>query len=773
MTIPATAANTWTSAEIAQLTPWDIRSIPVKQIKLLSGTQIPLFSIPQIRAFLPAQIKILSEAQIASLKTAQVYYMTVPQIQAFSPEQFASFKPQQVAGFTKSQIPHFTPAQVSRLDWLALATLNSRQLICFSEPLFSAFDFKAVSGFSAYQVSYFSEKQIQSLSEGTWQLFNLKAAAFAGFSAAQVVAFEKMTNFYSLSKYGFLNLTQDQISNFNADAVGALTEKELGCFTSNQLKALGAGLKPAQYYYINQIGHLTDLNTDNIARIPPDIIRLIGIDQITKLSSDQVAALTIMQLANMTSLQVQALNASGLTITQLNALDASGRTVLSELTPSQISNLTLKQLSNLSPIQIQSLRDDQVRALTHDQLFAHDASGVSIYFDLTTNQKNIVLSTLQIYGNNPYTGLLNILKNLEGQIGSAGLTDVQIQGLKDLLSFVTAAYGKNSYVGSILNSMINGDPAGHAGLSVNMTLNAYDAALKKWFLGTDNPTLIQGDHYVTKTNPLFSTSTTSTQMGSVISQGYYNGDCWLVAAIAATATVNPDLIKSMISDNGNGTYAVRFYNARTNTMGWVTVDNQLPSYTGVTDSDGTIWGGLIEKAYIVAQSNGIATSKAGIDHNSYIDNQYGWGQGLTAITGMKMSSLSVDNTALSKYSFGGSGYRVIDEALNKHETVLFASQTRTNYGLVEQHMFEVIGINHTNDHFVFQNPWGPKSHCTPFEVSSQQLAELWQANDYFLLGNYAGPGASNYNLGNTTAHTDPSTSLAASFFANQNNSLMG
>ena len=773
MSIPATAANTWTSAEIALITTKDIASISLDQIKLLSKTQIPLFSIPQIRAFLPAQIKILSEAQIVSLTTEQVYYMTVPLIQALTPDQFASFKPQQVAGFTKSQIPYFTAAQIGRLDASALATLNYKQLACFSPLLFSAFDSKAVSGFSALQVSSFNEGQIKSLKEGTWQLSNLNASAFAGFSAIQIGWFETMLNFESASKNGYLNLTTDQIGKFNKAAVGALTDKDLNYFTRSQLKSLGVGLTTPQYSYLIKNGHISDLSAVNVSLIPSDIIGSLSSDQAAQLNSDQIAALKNTQFSGMTNLQIQSLDASGLTQTQFVYRDASGKTILSELTALQISTLSTKQIGFLSLIQIQSLSNDQVSGLTLSQLISSDASGIALYSDLTTSQKNSVIASLKQTNKTPYSSVLTILKTIESQISSAGLTDAQIQNLKDLSSAITSVYGKDSYIGSILNSMINGDPAGHAGLSVNMTLNSYDAALNKWFLGTDNPTLIQGDHYVAKTNPLFSTSATSTQMGSVISQGKYNGDCWLVAAIAATATVNPDLIKSMISDNGNGTYAVRFYNARTNTMGWVTVDNQLPSYSGVSDSDGTIWGGLIEKAYIVAQSNGIATYKAGVDHNSYIDNQIGWGQGLTAITGMKMGTLTVDNTALAKYSAGGSGYTAIKQALSKHETVLFDSQTKTNYGLVEKHMFEVIGIDQSNDHFIFQNPWGPNSHCSPFEVSSQQLADLWQANDHFLLGNYAGPGASNYNLGNTTAQADPSPSLAASFFANQNSSLMG
>jgi hypothetical protein len=89
---------------------------------------------------------------------------------------------------------------------------------------------------------------------------------------------------------------------------------------------------------------------------------------------------------------------------------------------------------------------------------------------------------------------------------------------------------------------------------------------------------------------------------SDISQGGLN-DCFVFAALAAIVNANPDQIRLMIRDNGNGTYTVTFEG-----IGWfssaqqtVTADFEVGRHGNVTRTK-ALWPLIIEKAY--AQQKG-------------------------------------------------------------------------------------------------------------------------------------------------------------------------
>lgn len=97
-----------------------------------------------------------------------------------------------------------------------------------------------------------------------------------------------------------------------------------------------------------------------------------------------------------------------------------------------------------------------------------------------------------------------------------------------------------------------------------------------------------------------------------VKQGYI-GDCFLAAALTAVAGSRPDLIKNAITDNGNGTFTVRFYEVDWSGQKKVhkeTVDSDLPwdpasngpAYARSAEStDGKnhleLWPSILEKAY--------------------------------------------------------------------------------------------------------------------------------------------------------------------------------
>ena len=141
----------------------------------------------------------------------------------------------------------------------------------------------------------------------------------------------------------------------------------------------------------------------------------------------------------------------------------------------------------------------------------------------------------------------------------------------------------------ITNAFVNGNPAnaswtGGAAKSVALgnlgagySVTQLNELTGKWFLGTDLPSntvSMSGASTFTVTysavnSPLFGAIGPSM---SDINQGEL-GDCYLLCALAEVANQDPSAITSMITNNGNGTYGVRFY--VDGVARYVTVDNQL------------------------------------------------------------------------------------------------------------------------------------------------------------------------------------------------------
>jgi hypothetical protein len=107
--------------------------------------------------------------------------------------------------------------------------------------------------------------------------------------------------------------------------------------------------------------------------------------------------------------------------------------------------------------------------------------------------------------------------------------------------------------------------------------------------------------------PIISTDLTNVYQGDA-------GDCYFLAALMAVARRNPDAIKNMIRDNGNGTYSATFFSKYDGKPGPVTatVNGDLPY-----DSKGVIfenaieningknvsWAAILEKLWAAANGN--------------------------------------------------------------------------------------------------------------------------------------------------------------------------
>lgn len=193
------------------------------------------------------------------------------------------------------------------------------------------------------------------------------------------------------------------------------------------------------------------------------------------------------------------------------------------------------------------------------------------------------------------------------------------------------------------------------------------------------------------------------------------GDCFILAAIGAAARQNPERIRQMITDNGDGTYNVRLYkpDLSGNYVETIqTVDGKLigdghAKYGDVSKVNGKeqkeAWAVLIEKAYVQATGSYKDANKGGSSRAV-----------LTALTGREARTTKPgdykpeDLAQLSK-----DGKAVVlstPENLDAMDGKTRARFEKT-YQLVTKHAYilsEIKKDEKGNDVAVLYNPWGTR-----------------------------------------------------------------
>jgi hypothetical protein len=237
-----------------------------------------------------------------------------------------------------------------------------------------------------------------------------------------------------------------------------------------------------------------------------------------------------------------------------------------------------------------------------------------------------------------------------------------------------------------------------------------------------------------------------------VSQGA-EGDCWLLAAFASTAAMDPSVIQSMFTDDGttldNGilvhVWTVRFYDAGVTT--YLTVNNELPTENGdfvdagdfqpIANPNNVLWVPLLEKAYAQLSAsgwNGRPQSNAYASLNS--------GNASTAfpvLTGVQESSASPLSSASSFASAVSAGMLLTLGSFPNSSS----SGTTNSLGIVYGHSYSVIGYNVQNQTFTLLNPWGWNSTNAPGILNL-----TWdQITPYFYLdGNCSPDGSASANV---------------------------
>jgi hypothetical protein len=277
--------------------------------------------------------------------------------------------------------------------------------------------------------------------------------------------------------------------------------------------------------------------------------------------------------------------------------------------------------------------------------------------------------------------------------------------------------------------------------------NSITTAIDKWFKGTVRPpasfTETDNTGKVLRTAslqyaPLQGTLYRSDEKARIgdIDQGVF-GDCTPLAILGATfgsQTSDADngvssVIQNMIEDNLDGTYTIRFYNEISLTPEYVTVDNQVVTFTSNAASvynqpsgvvgllfgaaadeeyrpnnlnNNPIWVPLVEKAYAqwYQDSKGVANGYDGIGNRASLNEVFPRITGLP-VNGSLVSSTPFDQIqlALNNGKFVAVGSN--NEAEKNSSSLISGSSEGT-------HAYSVTKADNASgeQRITIRNPWG-------------------------------------------------------------------
>lgn len=293
---------------------------------------------------------------------------------------------------------------------------------------------------------------------------------------------------------------------------------------------------------------------------------------------------------------------------------------------------------------------------------------------------------------NEMIGLLRNAKDY-GAIDSSELTD-----LRQIVANA-AGLGIADYVRVLARKVVNTDPAnarsGIGNLFSGSSSTQMENLIGKWFLGTDRPAAAGTYQYAN--GALFQNGISYRD----VDQGQV-GDCYFLASLGAVALKAPTNISNMFTDNGDGSFTVRFFN--NGVADYVTVDRYLPTYAGggfiyandssglaYNDANNELWVALAEKAYVQMSQSGWTEQDVG---NTYESIAGGWAKiTLEQITGRSATAnwMNLAN---------------IWTAFTSGQSIALHTNNVTETGIVGNHVYVFTGFNYTTGRYTVYNPWG-------------------------------------------------------------------
>lgn len=202
-----------------------------------------------------------------------------------------------------------------------------------------------------------------------------------------------------------------------------------------------------------------------------------------------------------------------------------------------------------------------------------------------------------------------------------------------------------------------------------------------------------------------------------VSQGRL-GDCYFVASLAAIADKNPDAIRRMIKDNGDGTYTVKFHEG-----GEVVVDDQFPlqggrvAYAGPGDQDAKdgkeLWVMLIEKAW--------AKLKGGYEQIRGSKVRMESEDAMEAMTGNKTTTVytsSKDDATLLELlaKAADKGLPMTAGVYTKDRFDQETLDKMSAQGVYPNHAYAVVSVDRAKGTVELYNPWGKETKRPVLEM---------------------------------------------------------
>jgi hypothetical protein len=301
--------------------------------------------------------------------------------------------------------------------------------------------------------------------------------------------------------------------------------------------------------------------------------------------------------------------------------------------------------------------------------------------------------------------------------GSNGV--VNAVEFNDLQDFTSNALNMDDSVRSLARKVVFGDRANGwfqgqtlGNLAANSSGEHLEKLTDKWFYGVDRPAIASDAEYRYVAGQLFRNdiSYRDVDQGGV-------GDCYFLGPLAQIAKDSPETIQSMITDNGDGTFTVRFYH--NGVAEYVTVDRYLPAtkignwarYAGwghfegpnkYYDSRNELWVALIEKAYIQMDQSGWIGQDG---NNSYAGIDFAPSSSVTRT----LEQITGNNAWRSSIVFSQDVYDRLMADINAGRSIVFESD-QFNWGIdrpiVDGHVYVLQSYNPATGLFQLWNPHG-------------------------------------------------------------------
>lgn len=186
---------------------------------------------------------------------------------------------------------------------------------------------------------------------------------------------------------------------------------------------------------------------------------------------------------------------------------------------------------------------------------------------------------------------------------------------------------------------------------------------------------------------------------SSVKQGQIN-DCWFVAAAAGESQQNPNQIKSIITDLGNGNYSVKFPGYQAEILGF---HNDTHDYSSANGD----WLKALEKGYGLMVLDTQAVLPLGKDFYQYINAGDTLSRAIEVITGDKAKSQTLSLTSLadvrSELNTAFANKKVVTACT---EGGAENQKKAMQYGLYGDHAYTVVAYNAATDKVRLYNPHG-------------------------------------------------------------------